>query len=200
MKHKEHCNFESKIASLEEIGPFHIGEGEISGTIDFSTKEVFVSDGWNNCPTVPFTYCPICGVPLACEKRWSEMPKEDFGCFAENYFPGPAILSLDAVGAVEETAKLLEAIGRREEILIVVPSEHGKSFALTPKGTKKKLEQIQEAFEKMAKVGITAAEVGEELRLICPDLKDPIPIKPVKTANEKKQDKFRKNHYRKSKW
>ncbi len=38
-----------------------IGEGQISGYVTIDGKGVFITDGWNSLPMLPFNYCPFCG-------------------------------------------------------------------------------------------------------------------------------------------
>ncbi len=39
----------------------HVGEGEMSGSVYVTEKEITFSDGWYSYPVLTFKHCPFCG-------------------------------------------------------------------------------------------------------------------------------------------
>ena len=62
MEHLKSCNFTQRLKVL--ASPFHVGDGEMSGTIWVEKDKITFSDGWNSYPDIDFIFCPICGVRL----------------------------------------------------------------------------------------------------------------------------------------
>ena len=40
---------------------FHVGRGEISGSIWITEDAITFDDGWNPCPPLLIKFCPFCG-------------------------------------------------------------------------------------------------------------------------------------------
>lgn len=63
MEHLEGCDFKDRIKKIN-CGSWYSGKGEISGYINVEEKEIYFDDGWNSYPSIPFNFCPVCGVRL----------------------------------------------------------------------------------------------------------------------------------------
>lgn len=63
MKHKDDCDFEEIIKDVSRCD-YSTGSGEIQGSIDVSIERICFSDGYNFYMSLPFIYCPCCGVKL----------------------------------------------------------------------------------------------------------------------------------------